>query len=81
MKLVVSFLLRPKNLRAIGEDAISQMQEQVNGMRNQLNDLLADALLAGETISEMKSTLQKGKESGKSLDNFIKEVQDRLGRN
>jgi len=70
-----------QKVRAIGEDAASQIQQQVADVRNQFNGLLADALKAGEAIGEMKQILKKGQESEKSLDNFIKEVQGRLGRN
>jgi DNA repair exonuclease SbcCD ATPase subunit len=70
-----------QKVRAIGEDAASQIQQHVADIKGQLNGLLADALKAGEAIGEMRQALKKGEESEKSLDNFIKEVQSRLGRN
>jgi uncharacterized protein YoxC len=73
--------LTSQKVRAAGEDAALQIQQQVMDMKNQLNSLLEDALKAGEAIGEMRQILKKGEESEKSLDNFIKEVQSRLRRN
>ena len=70
-----------QKVRAVGEDAASQIQQHVAGIKDQLNALLADALEAGKAIGEMRQALKKGEESEKSLSNFIEEVQSRLGRN
>lgn len=70
-----------QKLRVAGEDAVSQIQNQVTDMRNQFDSLLGDVLKAGEAIGEMRQMSKKGEESEKSLDNFVKEVQNRLGRN
>ena len=70
-----------QKVRAVGEDAASQIQQHVAGIKDQLNALLADALKAGKAIGEMRQALKKGEESEKSLSNFIEEVQSRLGRN
>lgn len=70
-----------QGIRALGEDATSQMQEQVTDMKNQLNGLLADVLKAGEAIGEMRQIVKRGEESENTLGSFIKEVQSRLGRN
>jgi chromosome segregation ATPase len=70
-----------QKVRAVGEDAASQIQQHVAGIKDQLNALLADALKAGKAIGEMRQALKKGEESEKSLSNFIEEVQNRLGRN
>jgi len=70
-----------QKVRAVGEDAASQMQQHVAAIKDQLNTLLADALKAGEAIGEMRQVLKRGEESEKTLSNFIEEVQSRLGRN
>jgi chromosome segregation ATPase len=70
-----------QKVRAVGEDAASQIQQHVADIKDQLNGLLADVLKAGEAIGEMRQMLKKGEESEKTLANFIEEVQSRLGRN
>lgn len=70
-----------QKVRAVGEDAASQMQQHVAAIKDQLNTLLADALKAGEAIGEMRQVLKRGEESEKTLSNFIEEVQSKLGRN
>ena len=70
-----------QKVRAVGEDAASQIQQHVSDIKDQLNGLLADALKAGEAIGEMRQMLKKGEDSEKALANFIEEVQSRLGRN
>ena len=70
-----------QKVRAIGEDAASQIQQRVADIKDQLNALLADALKAGEAIGEMRQVLKRGEESEKTLSNFIEEVQSRLRRN
>jgi len=70
-----------EKIRAAGEDGASQIQQQVADIKDQLSALLADALRAGEAIGEMRQVVKKGEESGKTLGNFIEEVQHSLGRN
>ena len=70
-----------QKVRAVGEDAASQMQQHVAAIKEQLNTLLADTLKAGEAIGEMRQALKKGEDSEKTLSNLIEEVQSRLGRN
>jgi chromosome segregation ATPase len=70
-----------QKVRALGEDAASQIEQHVADIKDQLNALLADALKAGEAIGEMRQVLKRGEESEKTLSDFIEEVQSRLGRN
>lgn len=70
-----------QRVRDIGEDAASQIQQQVADIKDQFNALLADALKAGKAIGEMRQVLKRGEESEQSLSNFIEEVQRRLGSN
>jgi transcriptional regulator len=66
-----------QKVRAIGDDAASQIQQHVTDIKYQLSGLLANALKAGEAIGEVRQMLKKGEEAEKSLDNFMKEVQSR----
>ncbi len=70
-----------ENIRAVGEDAALQMQQNVAAIREHLNTLLADTLKAGEAIGEMRQALKKGEDAEKNLSTFIEEVQTRLGSN
>jgi len=70
-----------QKVRAVGEDAASQIQQHVSDIKDQLNGLLANVLKAGEAIGEMRQILKKGEDSEKALAKFIEEVQGRLGRN
>jgi hypothetical protein len=70
-----------EKVRAAGEDGASKIQQQVADIKDQLSALLADALRAGAAIGEMRQVVKKGEESGKTLGNFIEQVQDSLGRN
>jgi DNA repair exonuclease SbcCD ATPase subunit len=70
-----------QRITAIGEDAASQMQQHVDDIKEQLNGLLADALKAGEAIGEMRKALKSGEESGRSLSDFVNDVQNRVRRN
>lgn len=70
-----------QEVKAVGEDAASQIRQQVADIKDQLNTLLADALKAGKAIGEMRQVLKEGEESEKSLGSFIEEVQSKLGRN
>ena len=76
--IVTSSLQR---IRAVGEDATSQMQQQANAIKEQLNTLLADTLKAGEAVGEMRQALRKGEDLERNLSNFIEEVQNKVGRN
>jgi len=68
-------------VRAMGEDAASQIQQHVVDIKDQLSTLLADALRAGKAIGEMERVLKSGEQSERSLGTFIEEVQSSLGRN
>jgi len=70
-----------QRIKAVGEDAASQMQQNVDAIGEQLSTLLADALKAGEAVGEMKQALKKGQDTEKTLSNFIEEVQKKVGRN
>jgi len=73
-KTVISISQR---LRTIGEEATSQVQQQVSSIREQFDSLLADAVKAGQAIGEMQQMVKKGEDSEKSLKNFIREIRGR----
>lgn len=70
-----------QRIGAVGEEAASRMQQNVDAIGEQLNTLLADTLKAGEAVGEMKQALKKGQDTEKTLSNFIEEVQKKVGRN
>ena len=73
-KAIISILER---LKTIGEEATSQVQQQVSSIREQFDGLLVDALKAGQAIGEMRQMVKKGEDSQKSLRNFIREIKGR----
>ena len=66
-----------QRIKAIGEEAASQIQQQVISIRSQLDSLLEDAVKAGQAIGEMQQMVKKGEDSEKSLKNFIREMRGR----
>jgi len=70
-----------QSVRNIGDEAASQIQQQVANIVKQLDSLFEDALRAGEAVGEMRQMVRKGEASEKSLENFLNEVRDRLGGN
>jgi chromosome segregation ATPase len=70
-----------ETIKAVGKDAASQMQHQVNAVKEQLNILLVGALKAGEAVGEMRQALREGEDLEKNLSNFIEEVRNNVGRN
>ena len=61
-------------LISIGEEATSQVQQQVSSIREQFDSLLADAVKTGQVVGEMRQMVKKGEDSEKSLKNFIGEI-------
>ena len=74
-KTIISISQR---LKTIGEEATSQVQQQVSSIREQFDSLLVDAMKTGQAIGEMRQMVKKGEYSEKGLKNFIREVRDRL---
>ena len=68
-----------QRIKAIGEEAASQIQQQVISIRSQLDSLLEDAVKTGQAVGEMRRMAKKGEESEKSLSNFIREARARWG--
>jgi hypothetical protein len=50
-------------------------------MKERLGGLFAQALKVAEVVGEMKATIKKGEESGRSLDSFIEEVRIKMEKN
>jgi len=66
-----------QKLKTIGEEATSQVQQQVSSIREQFDSLLVDAVKTGQAIGEMRQMVKKGEDSEKSLKNFIREIRGR----
>ena len=77
-KTVISISQR---LRTIGEEATSQVQQQVSSIREQFDSLLADAVKTGQSIGEMRQMVKKGEDSEKSLRDFLREIKGRSEAN
>jgi len=73
-KTIISISQR---LKTTGEEAISQVQQQVNSIREQFDSLLVDAMETGQAIGEMRQMVKKGEDSEKSLRNFTREIGER----
>jgi len=69
-----------QRVKAIGEEATSQVQQQVSSIQEQFDSLLVDAVKTGQAIGKMRQMVKKSEDSEKGLKNFIKEVQDRRGQ-
>ena len=70
-----------QGLKAMGEEATSQVQLQVSSIRKQFDSLLADAVKTGQGLAEMRQMVKKGEDSEKSLKNFIAEIRGRSEAN
>ena len=77
-KTIISISQR---LKAISEEATSQVQQQVSSIREQFDSLLADAVKTGQAVGEMRQMVKKGEDSEKSLKNFIGEIRGRSEAN
>ena len=70
--------LASQTIRNASEEAVSQIQQEAEAIKKQLKAILADILLAGGAVAEMKAMERKGEESIKELAEFIKEVKSRV---
>jgi len=76
-----SVISTSQRLKAIGEEAASQLQQQLESIRNQMDSLLADAVNTGEALGQMKKMIKEGESSEKSLRSYLSEAKNRLGGN
>lgn len=76
-----TIILISQRLKAISEEATSQVQQQVSSIRKQFDSLLADAVKTGQAVGEMRQMVKKGEDSEKSLKNFIGEIRGRSEAN
>jgi len=68
-----------ERVKMTGEEATSQIQRQVSSIREQFDNLIADAVKTGHVVGEMGRMVKEGKKSEKDLKMFIKEASDRFG--
>jgi len=73
-----SVSLASQKIRNASEEAVSQIQQEAEAIREQLKAILADILIAGGAVAEMKAMERKGEESIRELADFIKEVKSRV---
>jgi len=66
--------LASQKIRDASEEAVSQIQQEAEAIREQLKAILADILIAGAAVAEMKAMERKGAESCRELENFLKEA-------
>ncbi len=64
-----------------GQNAVTQLQQQAESMKGQLDSLFAEAMRVAGVISEMNAIVEKGEDSGKTLNSFIEKVTGKVGRN
>ena len=76
-----SVISTSQRLKAMGEEAASQLQQQIIGIRNQMDSLVTEAVETAGAISQMKHMVKEGEDSEKSLVDFITEAKARLGGN
>ena len=68
-----------QKVREMGEEATSQIQQQVADIRKQMDSLFADAVRAGQAVGVMQQMVNKGEGAEKDLKAFLKEARNRLG--
>jgi chromosome segregation ATPase len=69
-----------KQIADAGDAAVAQLHQKAENVKEQLDDLLTDAMRAAKAVGEMKAMGQKGEDAGKSLSQFIEEVKGKPGR-
>ena len=74
-------LTTSQQLKDLGQEAASQLQQQVDSIRNQIDSLIAEVARTAGSIIEMKHMVKQGEESERDLDDFIREAKLRLGGN
>ncbi len=70
-----------KEITDTGQKAVTQLQQQAEDMKGQLDSLFAQALGISRAVGEMNAMVKKGEESGKSLGSFIEEVRIKMEKN
>ncbi|MDD5095739.1 MAG: hypothetical protein PHV74_15405 [Dehalococcoidia bacterium] len=64
-----------------GQKAVTQLQQQADNMKGELDGLFAEAMRVAGVIGEMKAMVEKGEDSENTLSSLIEEVTGRVGRN
>ncbi len=57
-----------------GEKAVLQLQQQTDCIKQQLDNVAVEALSVAAKVTEMKVAVKQGQDSGKILNDFIKEI-------
>jgi len=70
--------LASQAIQDASEEAVAQIRQEADAIRKQLKVTLADILAARTAVAEMKATQRKSEESCQELDDFLKEVKNRV---
>lgn len=68
-------------IKAMGENAVSELEQQTDQIKTKIDSLVAEALRLTVIVDEMKAAARKGEESEKSLGHFIGEINGKVGTN
>jgi len=68
-----------EKIKEAGEESALQLGQQLDVMKKQFDNLLADVLATGEAIGMMRNNVKEGECSQEGLKDFINEVRSRLG--
>jgi chromosome segregation ATPase len=77
-KIYESVSIASREIRDASKEAVSEIKQEADIIKEQLKALLADALLAGRAVGEMKAKERKGEESFTELENLLGEVKNRV---
>lgn len=69
-----------KQITDEGSKTVSELQRQTKDIRGQLDELFGQAIRVAGVLGEMQAMVKQGDESGKSLENFIKEARGAGGK-
>ena len=70
-----------QQLQDLGQEAASQIQQQVDKIKTQIDSLIMEAVSTAESIIDMKYMVKQGEDSERDLDDFIREIKLKLGNN
>ncbi len=68
-------------IRAMGENAVSELEQQTEQIKTKIDGLFAEALRLTVIVDEMNVAARKGEESEKRLVHFIGEIKGKVGTN
>jgi DNA repair exonuclease SbcCD ATPase subunit len=76
-----SISLTLQGISNVGEEAASQIKQQLDSIKLQFGILIEDTLVVGQAVGAMQQMVNKGEAAGNSLKDLVTELQSRMGRN